>query len=361
MTTRTSTRPTASRSSHVSPFHVGLASALFVAVVLAACAGGGAATTETASDPARSETRSSASSETIVTEDVAGTSRDVVAETRSEIGPRALDVDAAMMLVVDALDLSGDDIFVRVRVVNGSDQFLNVEDENDLYGPLLVIRDDRDNTYPARAVEPAGVGSYTVGRMRFRVDGPFDPRADEFTVEVATSRGRLTTDPIAVPEGGVVRWWTESPPMHFSDRAVGGQDARTVHVTDIVDRGSHIDVRVEASDPSAGFSIPDDVSATLTLADGSEFASLVLDPSAVLQTDEFGGVLRFLGTVPDGSDALMLSIAGMDVEIQLERASAGAPAQSTAIEPPFADPPRLPDLLHFDVHPEPLPTTTITI
>lgn len=318
-----------------------LAAALLLAALLSACAG----------------SEATEASPSAVVE-----SGEVVVESRSEIGPRALDIDAAMMLVVDALDVSGDDIFVRVRVVNGSDQFLNVEDEDDLYGPLLVIRDDRNNAYLARAVEPAGVDSYTVGSMRFRVDGPFDPVAEEFTVEVATSRGRLATEPIAAPDGDAVRWLTESPTVLFSDLVVRDQDNRTVHVTGIVDRGTHIDVSVEASDPSAGFSIPDDVSATLTLADGTELESLVvLDPPSILQSNEFGGVLRFLGAVPAGPGALTLTMAGIDIEIPLNRAAAADRAQAETIEPPFADPPRLPDLLHFDVTPELLSTTTITI
>ena len=318
-----------------------LASALLIAAVLSACAG----------------SEATEASPSAVVE-----SGEVVVESRSEIGPRALDIDAAMMLVVDALDVSGDDIFVRVRVVNGSDRFLNVEDDDDLYGPLLVIRDDRDNAYLARAVEPAGVDRYTVGSMRFRVDGPFDPVAEEFTVEVATSRGLLATEPIAAPDGDVVRWLTESPTALFSDLIVTDQDNRTVRVTGIVDRGTHIDVSVEVRDPSAVFSLPDDVSATLTLADGTELESLVvLDPPAILQSNEFSGVLRFLGAVPAGSGALTLTMAGIDIEIPLDRAAAAYPTQAGTIEPPFADPPRLPDLLHFDVNPELLSTTTITI
>ena len=335
----------ARRSWSASPLHCVLVSALLSAAVLSGC------------------TRSDAPPPEVVSVDGSSDNEpdELVVESRVEIGPRALDIDAAMMLVVDALDVSGDDIFVRVRVVNASDQFLNVEDEDNLYGPLLVIRDDRDNTYPARAVEPAGVASYTVGDMRFRVDGPFDPDAEDITVEVATSRGILATEPIAAPDGGVVRWLTESPAVRSFDSAVGDQDDRTVRVTGIVDRGTHLDVSVEASDPSAGFSIPDDVSATLTSADGTELESLVPDPSAILQTNEFGGVLRFLGMLPAGSAALTLTVAGVDIEIRLDKAAAAVPALSGTVEPPFADPSRLPDLLHFDVHPEPLPTTTITI
>ncbi len=339
MTTGTPTRPMRRRSTSR---RRRLANAMLIAAFLTACAGNDPATTEPVEDSSTAEPG------------------DVVVETRSEIGPRALDIEAAMMMVVDSIDVSRDDILVRLRVVNGSDQIFNVGVAHTWYGPLLEIRDNRDNTYRSLAVEPAGVDSHSVSHMRFRLEGPFDPDAEEFTVELATNGGRLTTDPIAAPDGDVVRWWSASPAVTFSDVVVSDQDNRSVQVPDVADRGTHFDVSIRANDASAGFSIPDDVSATLTLADGTKLTPLQFEQTVTRQAGQLTGVLRFLGTLPTGSGALSLNMAGIDVEIPLDCRDAACPAQSP-IEPRFAELPVLPDLLHFMVKTEPLPTSTITI
>jgi hypothetical protein len=326
-----------------------LGSALLVAAVVSACSGNGDATTETPStvvtvaDPPNTET--------------SGADTDIP----REIGPRALDVDAAVMMVVDAIDVSGDDLFVRVRVVNASDQFLNVEANDALYGPLLVMSDNRDNVYPARAVEPAGVDVYSVGQMRFRFDGPMDSDAEEITFEISTSRGRFRTEPTAVPDGGIARWWIESPTIAFSDLVVSDGDNRIVQVVEIADRGTHIDLTVQASDASDGFALPGDVKAELTLDDGTTLESLPFSSSAARQSNEFTAVLRFLGTLPSEPGALTLHMAGVDLEIPLNCANAACLEQPPAIEPAAAASPRLPDLLDLIVKPEPLPTSTISL
>ncbi len=371
MTTETPTRPMRRRSSSR---RRRLANATLIAAFLTACAGNDPATTEPGSDPTRSEVAvpiatgdipgaTDAPPAAVLTVEDSSTAEpgDVVVETRSEIGPRALDIEAAMMMVVDSIDVSGDDILVRLRVVNGSDQIFNVGVAHTWYGPLLEIRDNHDNTYRALAVEPAGVDSHSVSHMRFRLEGPFDPDAEEFTVELATNGGRLTTDLIAAPDGDVVRWWSTSPAVTFTDVVVSDQDNRSVQVLDVADRGTHLDVSIRASDASsAGFSIPDDVSATLTLADGTKLKPLQFERMETRQASQFTGVLRFLGTLPTGSRALSLNMAGIDVEIPLDCRDAACPARSP-IEPRFAELPALPDLLHFMVKTEPLPTSTITI
>lgn len=288
MTTQTRTQPMRRRSS---PRRRRLAGALLVAVVVSACAGRDSATTESGSDPVRSDPTPIETDVVTVGDSTTTEAGDVVVETRNEIGPRALDIEAAMMMVVDSIDVSDDDIFVRLRVVNGSDEFFNVGVEDTLYGPLVEMHDDRGHTYPARAVEPAGVESHSVSTMRFRLEGPLDPGAEEFTVELATNEGRLATEPIAVPDGDAVRWLSESPAVTFSDLVVSDRDDRTVQVLDVVDRGTHLDVSIRASDASAGFSIPDDASATLTLADGTELPPLQLDRMETEQTNEFTGVI----------------------------------------------------------------------
>lgn len=322
-----------------------MVSGLVVTALLSACTGSGSSTGST-DPPVRSE---------------ATAADDEVAETQREVGPRALDIEAGLMMVVDAVDVSGDDMFVRVRVVNASEKFVNVQEESGLYGPLLVIRDDHDNSYPARAVEPAGVHASSVGEMRFRIDGPLDPAAQEITFEIATTVGRLETTPIAVPDGGVARWLTESPIVTFAEPVLGERGNRAVQVLDIADRGTHLEVTTRVRDESEELTIPGDVSATLTSADGIAFTSLPLDSRRPEQSTEFTGVLRFLGTLPTEGGVMTLRMAGVDVEIELPCAQRSCPEPSTSAqtELPFAISARLPDLLHFDVKPHPLPGTTI--
>ena len=350
-----------------------LSGVILVATLLSACAGSGSASTRSGSDPVSSDATPGASDVAATTDDssppdaVAVTveaqsdtgSDDVDTENRQEIGPRVLDADGTVMMVVDSLDVSGDDILVGLRVVNGSDGFLNVSVDYTRYGPLLVVRDDRGNTDSSLAIEPAGIESHQIGRLGFRLHGPFDPDATEFTVELATNRGLLTTEPIPAPASDVVRWWRESPPMTFSDLA-GTDHDRTIQVEQVVDRGTHVDVSVRATDGSAGFSIPDDTHATLTMSDGAELESLPPDPlapdQAAQQVDAFTGILRFVGTLPTGAEAITLHLAGVDVDIPL-----AAQPPSTTDDPPLADLPGLRDLLDRKLTTEPLPTSTITI
>ncbi|MGA9275789.1 hypothetical protein [Ilumatobacter sp.] len=317
---------------------------MLIAAVLSACAG--------SSDSATPATTGSTTASTIE----AG---DGVAEIRSEIGPRAFGGDDAMM-VLDSIDVSGDDIFVRLRVVNGSDRFLNVGVQDTWYGPLLEMRDSLGNTYPARAVEPDGVEAYSVGDLRLRLAGPLDPEAEEFALELATDRGTLVTDAIPVPTGDGVRWWVESPPMDFADPAVGGRGGRTVEVLDVVDRGSHLDVSFRAVDDSTEFDLPHDAIATLTLADGTEIPSIPFEHVATENSGMFSGVLRFLGTTT-GSDALSLNVAGVDVEIPPDCGDEDCRplSSASATEPPLAVGAVLPELLHQIRTTEPLPPSSV--
>lgn len=172
------------------------ASAVLLAAVASACTGGDGTTSGDA-DP-------DASAAPAVTETIDG----VVVETRSRLGPLAIDDEREMTLAVDSMHLVDDDILVRVRVTNDGDQALAIGADDTLYGPLVVLHDDLSNTYPARAVEPAGVYAHSTGLLELRVDGPLDPGAAEFTVELSTDRGPLETEPTEVPTGDAVRWWS---------------------------------------------------------------------------------------------------------------------------------------------------------
>ncbi|NND74319.1 MAG: hypothetical protein HKN44_04875 [Ilumatobacter sp.] len=276
-------------------------------------------------------------------------------ETRHQIGPRAIDVDRAMMLVVDSIDTSGDDIFIRVSVVTLGDEAVDVGVDDAIYGPLLELRDDLGNRYPARAVEPAGVYGHSVGRFDLRLEGPFDPAGTELTVELATQRGLLTTAPVEALAGDAVQWWSESPPVSFAEPVVGSLDDRTVEVLEVVDRGTHLDVSFRASAPSSGFA-PGDVRATLTLSDGTELTAIPpdVDAAAAAQPRAMSGVLRFPGTLPIESEAVLLSIAGIDIQIP------AVPHGSTAAEPPVAGLPQLPGLIHAKIFNDPLPPSSVT-
>ena len=75
------------------------------------------------------------------------------------------------------------------------------------------MRDDLGNAYAAKSVEPAVVEGWSVTHFDLRVNGPFDPEASKFTVEIATTSGLLTTEPAPAPVGDVAQWWTEAPPV----------------------------------------------------------------------------------------------------------------------------------------------------
>jgi hypothetical protein len=78
--------------------------------------------------------------------------------------------------------------------------------EDTIYGPLLVMHDDRGNRYDSYAVEPAGVPGRRVADLSFRLIGPLDPDAESFTLELTTQRGPLTSPSGDLPEGDGVRW-----------------------------------------------------------------------------------------------------------------------------------------------------------
>ena len=80
-----------------------------------------------------------------------------------------------------------------------------------IYGPLLVMRDDRDNLYESLAVEPAGVPGRRVADLSFRLTGPLDPDATSFTLELATQRGRLTSPTAPLPTHDGIRWRIDDP------------------------------------------------------------------------------------------------------------------------------------------------------
>jgi hypothetical protein len=317
----TTTTPTSRQRSLRSRRRQLLVSTLLIATIVAACAG---------SDPATSES----------------------VETRTQIGPRAIDIDRKMMMVVDSIDASNEDIRVRIRVANLSDQPLDVGVDDTIYGPLLTIRDDLENAYPAIAVEPAGIYSHSIGRFDLRLVGPFDPDAADFTVELATQRGTLITNQVPALDGDSVQWWSETPAVLFPDLSISGQDGRTVRVLDVADRGTHLEVSIEANDTSTEFSGPADERATLTLADGTELESLPPDSSGTHQADTMTGVLRFPGALPTQLEPLVLNIAGLNVKIP--------PTQwpSASAEPSLAGLAQLPDLVHAKIFNDPLPIST---
>ncbi len=323
-----------------------LVAALLIAIVAPACTGGG----EEPADPA-APTDTPTPADTAAPEEPDGG-----VETRHEIGPRAVDLDRHMMLVVDSIAVSVDSIFVRVRVVNlHGEEWLDVGADDTFYGPLLALRDDLGNTYPARAEEPAGVYEHSIGRFELRLDGPLDPRASELTVELATQRGTLATQPFAPPIGNAVRWWMEAPAVSFSNLSVSDGDDRTVHVLSVVDRGTHVEVSIDASDTAPEPWSIDDLDATLTLADGTELSALPHDAPVAGRTDRVAGVLRFPGAVTGGTPAV-LTVGGVAVEIP-----AIETPPSTVSEAPLADLPRLPDLIDAKIFNDPLPASVITI
>ena len=76
---------------------------------------------------------------------------------RDGVGPHVNAPDRAMAMTLDAVEIAGDDILMRLRVENSDDNYLDMGVQDTIYGPLLVMRDDRDNQYESLAVEPAGV------------------------------------------------------------------------------------------------------------------------------------------------------------------------------------------------------------
>jgi hypothetical protein len=132
-------------------------------------------------------------------------------EFRDGTGPRVDAPDRAMAMTIDAVETHGDDILVRIRVENADDGYLDMGADDTIYGPLLVMHDDRGNRYDSYAVEPAGVPGRRVADLSFRLVGPLDRAAESFTLELATQRGPLASPSTALPEGHGVRWQVDEP------------------------------------------------------------------------------------------------------------------------------------------------------
>jgi hypothetical protein len=132
-------------------------------------------------------------------------------ELRDEIGPHVDVPDRAMAMTVDAIDIAGDDILVRLRVANRDGRYLDLGVEGTIYGPLLVMRDDRGNAYESYAVEPAGIPGRRVADLSFRLAGPLDRSSTSFTLELATQRGPLSSPATALPERDGIRWRVDDP------------------------------------------------------------------------------------------------------------------------------------------------------
>lgn len=131
---------------------------------------------------------------------------DTPIEFRDEVGPYVNAPDRAMTMTVDAVETTGDDILIRLRVENSDDAYLDMGVQDTIYGPLLVMRDDRGNLYESYAVEPAGVPGQRVADLSFRLAGPLDPDAMSFTLELATQRGPLASPTAALSRGNGIRW-----------------------------------------------------------------------------------------------------------------------------------------------------------
>lgn len=308
-------------------------------VVSTACAGSDAATTESVADSSR-------------VEDPAITVVDDV-EFRSEIGPRVFDVERSMMLLVDSIEVSEDSIHISARVVNLGEEGFDVGAEDTRYAPLVVLRDDLGNTYPALANEPAGVRAASVSHFELRLEGPLDPDATELTVELTTNKGLLTTEPFPTLQGGAIRWWSEAPPVPLSDVIAGDQGAPALEVLELVDRGTHLDVSFQASGAAAEVSGTGEVRATLT-GEETELESLTVTGEEPHESGSIDGVLTFPGALPIGSDTVTLNVNDITLEIPTTQPSSGA------AEPPFADLARLPDLINAKINNRLLPPSIVT-
>lgn len=159
-----------------------------------------AAACATADDDASADTSADASA-----------GADAPIELRDQIGPHVDAPDRAMAMTVDAIDVVGDDILVRVRVSNSDDRYLDLGVQDTIYGPLLLMRDDREHLYESYAVEPAGIPGHRIAHLSFRLAGPLDPGATTFTLELATQRGPLIAPDATLPSGDAVRWRVDDP------------------------------------------------------------------------------------------------------------------------------------------------------
>ncbi|MEP1125815.1 MAG: hypothetical protein ABJH68_18195 [Ilumatobacter sp.] len=136
---------------------------------------------------------------------------DTPIELRDQVGPHVDAPERSMSMTVDAVDTVGNDVLVRLRVANSDDDYLDMGVQDTIYGPLLVMRDDRGNLYESLAVEPAGVPGRRIADLSFRLAGPIDPDATSFTLELATQRGPLTSPTAALPLHDGIRWRIDVP------------------------------------------------------------------------------------------------------------------------------------------------------
>ena len=115
--------------------------------------------------------------------------------------------------VGDPVDIGvdGDDVLVRLRVENHRDAYLDLGVQGTIYGPLLVMIDDRGQRYEGYAEEPAGIPGRRLADLSFRLEGPIDRGAESFTLERATQRGTVTSPSAALPAGDGVRWRVDDP------------------------------------------------------------------------------------------------------------------------------------------------------
>ena len=132
-------------------------------------------------------------------------------EYRDEPGPHVEVPERSMSMTVDAVDVDGDDVLVRLRVENHRDAYLDLGVQGTIYGPLLVMIDDRGQRYEGYAEEPAGIPGRRLADLSFRLEGPIDRGAESFTLELATQRGTVTSPSAALPDGDGVRWRVDDP------------------------------------------------------------------------------------------------------------------------------------------------------
>ncbi|MFP5489295.1 MAG: hypothetical protein ACLGHQ_13440, partial [Acidimicrobiia bacterium] len=100
---------------------------------------------------------------------------------------------------------------VRIRVANRDDAYLDLGVQDTIYGPLLVMVDERGHRYEGYAHEPAGIPGRRLADLSFRLAGPLDPDAESFTLELATQRGTVTSPSAALSDGDGVRWRVDDP------------------------------------------------------------------------------------------------------------------------------------------------------
>lgn len=273
-------------------------------------------------------------------------------EVRPHVGPRAFDDVAATLVVLDALESAGDDVFVRLRVVNGSATFLDLGVRDTFYGPLAVMTDDLGGDYPAFAVEPTGVDAHSVGQLRLRLRGPLDPAASELTLRLETIRGPLTIDRVPAPCGDAVAWWSEGLPVSVDGAATAGHGERTMRVTEVVDRGSHLEVALEVEAASDGGLGP----VSLTSTDDGEYPLVPFGAEPRTPAGTSVVILRFVGPFDDAVGALRLTAARVELDIPTIDPSGAGTASG---DPPVAPSAQLPELLHHWLTDEPLPLSVV--